>query len=338
MFVMRSGRRGENLGRRSAFTLIELLVVIAIIGILIALLLPAVQAAREAARRMHCTNNLKQIALALHNYHDIHRTFPQGYISQPAETEAWGWSVFVLPFLEEKTLYDALGVKTYRLTDLLAMQPENTTVYIPLLQTPLSAYLCPSDTASPLLPRADRHFEGVTFDNGDHPGFEPSASSYMGDRGLFDRGRAFRNDGIFFGNSQVAFASITDGTSCTFFVGERDARCCSGTWIGSRNPPGSGKWGAFHLLARVSVKLNDPSSHGHDTCDEGYGSRHPDGANFALCDGSVRFISNQIEFNNAGYTQTMITAGDPYDAATAAQFGVYQLLGIRDDNQPTAEF
>jgi len=321
-------------GRRrchAAFTLIELLVVIAIIGILIALLLPAVQAAREAARRMKCTNNLKQIGLALHSYHDVHKTFPIGYIAQPSLTEAWGWTVFILPYLEQKPLYDKLAVNDRRLTDLL-----DECTDIPLLQSHLSDFRCPSDNTTRLLPHEMRHFEGITWPK--HPGFEPATSNYMGDRGLFDKPGAFRNDGVFFGNSRVNFASISDGASQTFLVGERDRRCAAGTWIGARNPPGPDMWGAFQILGRVSMKLNDPKLGKSNTCTEGFSSMHPDGANFLFCDGAVRFVSDTIEFDNAGYTQTMITDGTPYDAATAAQFGVYQLLGIRDDARPIGNY
>src|SRR5689334_985467 len=103
--------------RRTAFTLVELLVVIAIIGILVALLLPAVQAAREAARRATCLNHLKQIGIGLHNYHDANRVLASGWISKAGDQAEWGWATFLLPFIEQGPLYSQLKVNDRRLWD-----------------------------------------------------------------------------------------------------------------------------------------------------------------------------------------------------------------------------
>src|ERR1700760_4340713 len=95
--------------KRKAFTLVELLVVIAIIGILVALLLPAIQAAREAARRSQCQNHIKNLALAVLNYESAKKRYPPGFVSEPLKTEAWAWSIFILPYIEEQALYDRLS-------------------------------------------------------------------------------------------------------------------------------------------------------------------------------------------------------------------------------------
>src|SRR4051795_12030630 len=145
---------------RVGFTLVELLVVIAIIGILVALLLPAIQAAREAARRAKCQSNMKNLALALQNYHSAKQRFPIGFVSQPDSVEAWAWSTFTLPYLEEQSIFDRMrpsetylspvdGSRTGKrnLADLFASGKD-----IEVLQTPLSVFRCPSDSTPDLIP------------------------------------------------------------------------------------------------------------------------------------------------------------------------------------------
>jgi prepilin-type N-terminal cleavage/methylation domain-containing protein len=134
---------------RVGFTLVELLVVIAIIGILVALLLPAVQAAREAARRSECTNNLKQIGVALHNYHDTHKMFPPGWIPQTGmpgggSGYAWGWGTAILPFMEQASLPDQIQ---YGKITIYAAAGDPA--ILPLMQTPIAPYRCPSDVGPP---------------------------------------------------------------------------------------------------------------------------------------------------------------------------------------------
>src|SRR5690242_5150998 len=139
-----------RLGNRSTtcdggFTLVELLVVIAIIGVLVALLLPAVQAAREAARRSSCTNNLKNIALGLINYSDANKHFPIGVMAEGDPIEHWSWATLTLPYLEQQALYDRLNVSKRRLADLFKAAQTDPTQLMPV-QTPLAIFRCPSDT------------------------------------------------------------------------------------------------------------------------------------------------------------------------------------------------
>ena len=161
---------------RAGFTLVELLVVIAIIGILVALLLPAVQAVREAARRAKCQNNMKNIAIALQNYHSARNRFPKGFVSSSEKVESWAWSTFALPYLEEQSVYDRLSpsddfvvpVSATRTTkcNLADVFAKGGTELEPL-QTGLSIFRCPSDTTpvlcpipNPKDPLAIRYFEG----------------------------------------------------------------------------------------------------------------------------------------------------------------------------------
>ena len=256
---------------RRGFTLIELLVVIAIIAVLIALLLPAVQQAREAARRTQCRNNLHQIGLALHNYHDVHATFPPGQTlgTNAADfSTSYGtqWAVQILPMLDETALYNAYNAGRPSWVD------DNST----MVRSPLSQYLCPSDGA-PVM------------------GMYGMQGSYAANRGTHwsacngDVPAAAR--GPLYARSRVRIRDIRDGTSNTYMVGE--AADAGGTpQTGMARPA----WAA-DLNANVYRAPDWPmntrivvSSIGWE-----FTSLHEGGAFFLMCDGGVRFLSENID-------------------------------------------
>jgi prepilin-type N-terminal cleavage/methylation domain-containing protein len=374
-------RRG---GRANGFTLVELLVVIAIIGILVALLLPAIQAAREAARRAQCQNHLKNLGLALQNYHSATKHFPKGFVSTGLlAIEAWSWSTYILPYIEEQAIYDQMRPADVWITpvdknrtgkrnlaDMLAAAAAGNAAELAPLQTPIAVFRCPSDSTPPLIPVKpkaivdpavtrysdtdtwERHFYGVYAPTD----FQPSTSNYVGSKGTIDapcdgalvggqwliNQPRCNNTGIFFGNSEISMKNITDGTSKTFAIGERDKYCLAATWIGVRNPAGAEMWSSNWAMGHTYFKLNEPKTGDHNSCTEGFSSAHPGGAFFAFCDGSVRFISDDIEFNNIDnrdvcyYTpppasepcHTLSTSG----ATTGQYIGIYQRLAWRNDD------
>jgi len=322
----RTDRQSAERKPRSAFTLVEMLVVIAIIGILIALLLPAVQAAREAARRMRCQSNLKQIGIAMHNYHNAIECFPPGYISMTVDVEEWGWPIFLLPYMERKPLHGELNPRDLRLADVL-----NDSFLRTLLETPLAEFRCPSDRTPSALPRRLRPF--YPLGSGDL--FEPATANYVAVCGLYDRADGTENNGVLYGNSHVTIRDVPDGTAYTFQVGERHQRCGAATWCGNRNPFGLSDLGAYLVQGRVSIKMNDPLDRGADSCREGFSSSHSGGGNFLFCDGAVRFIADNLGFSNSNvdvYDQT-----GTFTRVQGYQMGVYQLMGIRDDDIPFRE-
>ena len=334
---------------RRGFTLIELLVVIAIIAILIALLLPAVQQAREAARRTQCRNNLKQMGIALHNYHDMARTFPPGYIYDSnfpsAGHESWGWTAMILPQLEQGPLFEKLRVNELTLEQVLATGSTGPNALAPLLQTAIPVFLCPSDPGGNRqkhLVHTNRHFGGgIGTGAGGLGNFLPAGSSYVGVQGNRERpGRRESNglpndtNGIFSYNSSVRISSITDGTTNTFLVCERDiSRCRGGSWVGVRNPyTGTGSRGFYYVVGGAhgnTLTLNAPPWNGNNRCGEGFSSMHSGGAHFLLCDGSVDFISENIHFDRRGRNS---------NGANRRLMGTYQRLMRRDDGQPVGEF
>jgi prepilin-type N-terminal cleavage/methylation domain-containing protein/prepilin-type processing-associated H-X9-DG protein len=265
--------------RQRGFTLIELLVVIAIIGLLIALLLPAVQAAREAARRMSCTNNLKQMGIALHGYHDAHGVLPMGYTFAPGYvTGGFGWATMILAGMEQRPLFDAANFS------LPLWSWANTTVGT----TALAAHLCPTDDTS--------HGSFLERD-----GFRYAKSSYVASfgPGNMDTDPDDRR-GLFSRNSRTRFAEVQDGLSQTLMAGERH----NGTFavvIGSHD----------HIDAETvwagAVKEDPDDDHAHTTLfqtshppsspsmnDQDAASRHPSGTNFLFGDGSVHFLKATI--------------------------------------------
>ncbi|PHS05456.1 MAG: prepilin-type cleavage/methylation domain-containing protein [Blastopirellula sp.] len=328
------------------FTLVELLVVIAIIGILIALLLPAVQQAREAARRMQCTNNFKQLGIALHNYHDTIGSFPPGWM-RPAgnNRESFAWSALILPQLEQPAMYEELQVSKRQfvetLEDIPGLTNYNAAEFKKLGETPLKAFMCPSDSGynGDGQSHNNRHFNGGTGNNANSWGnsWHPGVSNYMGVMGHRDTAAHNKNSGLLYGGSSTSFKDIIDGSSNTAFVGERDTLDCrSGNWLSVRNGGGAGSRGVYTAVGHSRPKLNqdaDTASGGirwsnSSGCGEGFSSLHPGGALFLLGDGSVRFVTETIGHR---------WVGNGNNAHKNTNNGAYQRMLSRDDKLVISE-
>jgi len=305
---MRISRRGTS---TKGFTLIELLVVVFIIGIVVALLLPAIQAAREAARRAQCSNNLRQIGLALHGYHDIWQSFPPAYLTQPMTSlelgTGWAWGTLVLPYLDQRPLYNAVN---FDLSFGEAAAPpgyrglfENGTVR----RVSVSTFLCPSDGSG----------DGP-IDLGVGSGSVAiSPGHYIASAGWMDSSKTpFQGTGVLYPNSRVTIADVSDGTSATLMIGERSRNVADAAWPGTfgslaEPAPLCTKAGwpirscvgmMFLLMGRtgpssdvVSGSIpggNTPNYPGAGA--DGFWSQHPGGCNFLFCDGSVRFVKSTI--------------------------------------------
>jgi prepilin-type N-terminal cleavage/methylation domain-containing protein/prepilin-type processing-associated H-X9-DG protein len=267
MFV--SGSRPTFRGG-TAFTLIELLVVIAIIGVLIGLLLPAVQKVREAANRVKCSNNLKQFCLALHNYADVNGRFPSAYVA-PGFNPGWGWGSAILPFVEQGPLYEAAGIATRKFGNgANPARPDRFT------QTRLNLYRCPSDLGPDLNTFRLNH----------------ATSNYRAVAGpiTFERFVPVRDwGGVIFQNSKIRITDITDGTSNTLAVGEcifdESIDKWAALWAGMTGPRGRQVF-----VSDVMWSVDDDTAQINGPAPQAFSSRHPGGAFFGFCDGSVRFF------------------------------------------------
>ncbi len=310
------------LSRRQAFTLVELLVVITIIGILIALLLPAVQSAREAARRAQCASNMKQLGLAMQNYHSVLNCFPPGFMVVGATATdtpgGWAWGVFLMPYIEQCPLQEKLSPAKYRLEQVV-----NDPTLLPMLQADLSVFRCPSSPIGPL-----RTHKGAPYP-------QVASANYTCCRGFYSFSGTThltkRNNGLLYGESATRIQEVIDGTSNTFAVGERTAFGTSlqddGSWPSWCGPGGSGAMNT--VSSAVCYQLNHPSSM------HAFSSHHPGGAMFCYVDGSAHFISETIRSDSAGLATN--NTGDPsafLPAAAQGRVRVYQLLGCINDNQP----
>ena len=283
--------------RRSGFTLIELLVVIAIIAVLIALLLPAVQQAREAARRTQCKNNLKQIGLALHNYHDTHLIFPQGN-----SIGAWSFRTMLLPYLEQAPLYSKINFSNNIAgsADRCAVGQYDCRAEVARLRAAgggdpnaatIAAHYCPSD------PRGGSAYPDTSV--GVH-----RVANYLGVGGdevpILSEARCVAPGGTFPAkrrgmlsyNSSTRMRDVSDGTSSTLFVGERgvsDSRDYG--WDICAGVEGDG-W----LSVGGGFGPGDPVNNPAFVHDTHFWSHHAGGAHFVMADGAVRFVSYSLDF------------------------------------------
>ena len=311
--------------RKHGFTLVELLVVIAIIGILIGMLLPAVQAVREASRRIACASNMRQMSIGMLNYESANGHFPPGIISDNRANNGINWSAIILPFVEQEALFDRLQQQTDNFTTFRGRPPVWTDENGDTATEILPIYHCPSDEmgdvnpARPssgfgffdchgksnyvgvIGPRAQGNTLSFAFIDDfnkiftDRSGPIPGESDFARNLALFE----IELPGVLFINSEVSFGEVADGASNTFLIGERD-----GGFIEDGEQRGAAVWCGANFAIWFSNCLgptDDNTEFTLNSVSTEFGSRnvafsslHPGGANFGRADGSIEFVPETI--------------------------------------------
>ncbi len=298
-----------------AFSLVELLVVLAIVGVLLGLLLPAVQKVREAASRITCQNHLKQVGLALHTHHDRHGHFPPGYTANDVLTDGtgpgWGWAAFLLPDLEQENLF-----RTIRFD-----WPLTASINAAAIAADIKFLRCPSDVRSePILPSEFHNPAGLTgplgranyvgcYGNTPFLGESPAVMTHH----LVIDGISGR--GMFYRNSRTRIADITDGTSHTIAVGEKSAKATLASWAGII--PGATWQSVNDIQVYGGIPSNLPASMvlGHACRQhppsaaagvaEDFSASHPSGVNFLFADGSVHVVRMTVNMSVYPFTASI---------------------------------
>ena len=334
---------------RAGFTLVELLVVIAIIGILVGMLLPAVQQVREAARRSSCANNMRQRGLALHNYESAHQPFPPGFSSTPTSNgnvpagtyidpetwnaaPGWGWAAYLLPYLEASNIHDSIDFQ----------QPIWTDEHQELVQNQVPSFLCPSSSGDDqpftvvdedMNPWSPDGSDSIVLGRSHYVASHGQESAWGSEAGASIEGETFTDiyssstatvqikgdvsrvaDGPFYRNSETRISEVTDGTTSTIFLGEHSSALSDKTWVGvvpsatvhpriespDNGPDGAATLVLYHMGPSggelditgfpIIHPVNFPTFHVGQMFAE-----HPGGGNICMGDGSVHFVSENVD-------------------------------------------
>lgn len=312
---MRYSVSGRTVFRRRAFSLVELLVSIAIIGILIAMLLPAIQSAREAARRIQCANNVKQMALAFHHHHDTYRLLPSGgwgwhWVGDtdrgPGNRQPGGWAFSILPYIEQGGLHRSIADGDSSNVSAAQRSAAST-----VCQSPLNVFFCPTRRSAGLRPRVQPAIVPNRFAHNADPATEEARIDYSACAGdtivpwgggpppaLAHRGRGFSDmsqaNGISYQRSHLRFSDVTDGLSATLLLAEKHLMSTNyenGLDFGDDQNYATGDDFDLHRWTKDPPRRDSRNRHDYTS----FGSAHYAGLNCAMADGSVHFIAFEVD-------------------------------------------